>query len=97
MTPWTAACQAPLSIEFSRQEYWNELPCPPPEDLPNPGIKTGPLALQADSLQSEPPGSKCDINSSKFKFYFLELSGIFFQYFQSTVEATDAESADTKG
>ena len=35
----TAACQAPLSLGFSRQEYWNGLPCPPPGDLPDPGIK----------------------------------------------------------
>ena len=32
---WTLACQAPLSVGFSRQEYWSRLPCPPPEDLPN--------------------------------------------------------------
>ena len=38
-TPWTAACQAPLSMEFSRQEYWSGLPCPSPGDLPNPGTK----------------------------------------------------------
>ena len=38
-TLWTAACQAPLSKGFSRQEYWSGLPCPPPEDLPNPVIK----------------------------------------------------------
>ena len=37
--PWTAAHQAPLSMEFSRQEYWSGLPCPPLGDLPNPGIK----------------------------------------------------------
>ena len=39
-TPWTVAYQAPLSIEFSRQEYWSGLPFSPPGDLPNPGIKT---------------------------------------------------------
>ena len=39
VTPWTVACQASLSMEFSRQEYWSGLPCPPPGDLPNPGIK----------------------------------------------------------
>ena len=39
-TPWTAACQAPLSMRFSRQEYWSGLPCPPPGDLPDPGIET---------------------------------------------------------
>ena len=38
-TPWTVACQAPLSMEFSRQEYWSGMPCPPPGDLPYPGIK----------------------------------------------------------
>ena len=39
-TVWTVAHQAPLSLGFSRQEYWSGLPCPPPGDLPNPGIKT---------------------------------------------------------
>ena len=38
-TPWTVACQAPLSMEFSRQEYWSGLPFPPPGDLPDAGIK----------------------------------------------------------
>ena len=38
-TLWTVAHQAPLSMEFSRQEHWNGLPCPPPGDLPDPGIK----------------------------------------------------------
>ena len=50
------AHQAPLSMEFSRQEYWSGLPCPFPRDLPNPGIKSGSLTLQADALPSEPPG-----------------------------------------
>ena len=39
VTLWTVACQAPLSVEFSRKEYWNGLPFPPPGDLPVPGIK----------------------------------------------------------
>ena len=43
------------SMEFSRQEYWSGLPCPPPGDLPNPGIKLQSPALQADSLPTEPP------------------------------------------
>ena len=42
-TLWTVVCQAPLSMAFSRQEYWIGLPCPPPGDLPNPGIK--PMSL----------------------------------------------------
>ena len=49
-TLWTAASQALLSMGFSRQEYWRELPCPLPGDLPNPGIEPASPALQADSL-----------------------------------------------
>ena len=52
-TPWTVACQGPLSTEFLRQEYWSGLPFPSPKDLHNPGIAPGSPALQADSLPSE--------------------------------------------
>ena len=52
----TAACHAPSQRRFSRQEYWSGLPCPPPGDLPNPGIRPGSPALQADSLPAEPSG-----------------------------------------
>jgi len=55
-TLWTVARQAPLSMGFSRQEYWSGLPCPPAGDLPNPGIEPGSPTLQANSLPSEPPG-----------------------------------------
>ena len=55
-TPWTVARQAPLSMEFSRQEYWSGLPCTSLGDLPDPRIEPGSPALQADSLPSEPPG-----------------------------------------
>ena len=55
-TPWTVAHQAPLSMGFSRQEYWSGLPFPSPGDLPNPGIEPWSPALQADALTSEPPG-----------------------------------------
>ena len=57
-TPWTGwgPPQAPPSMGFFRQEYWNGLPCLPPEDLLNPGIKPMSPALQADSLPTEPPG-----------------------------------------
>ena len=57
--PWTVARQAPLSMGFSRQEFWNGLLSPPPGDLPDPGIKPmSPMssALQADSLLAEPSG-----------------------------------------
>ena len=58
-TPWTVACQAPLSKEFSRKEYWNGLPFPSPGDLSNPGIE--PMSLmsphwQVGSLPLAPPG-----------------------------------------
>ena len=54
--PWTIAGQAPLSMEFSRQEYWSGLPFPFSGDLPDPGIEPRSPALQADSLLSEPLG-----------------------------------------
>ena len=54
-TPWTVAYQAPLSMGFSKQEYWSGMPFPPPGDLPDPGIEPGSPALQADALPSEPP------------------------------------------
>ena len=54
--PWTVACQSPLSMEFSRQEYWSGLPFPSPGDLSDPGIKPGFPALQTNSLPSELPG-----------------------------------------
>ena len=53
-TPWTVAYQAPPSVGFSRQECWRGLPFPSPGDLPDPGIKPGSPALQADALLSEP-------------------------------------------
>ena len=48
VTLWTVARQAPLSMEFSRKEYWNGLPSPPPGDLPEPGIK--PVSLKSPAL-----------------------------------------------
>ena len=60
VTPWTAAYQAPPSMGFSRQEYWSGVPFPSPGDLPDPGIKPGSLALQADALPSKPPGKPGD-------------------------------------
>ena len=51
-TPWTLAYQAPLSMGFSRQEYWSGLPFPSPGDLPDPESEPGSPALQADALPS---------------------------------------------
>ena len=60
MTPWTVACQAPLSMRFSRQEYWSGLPFPPAGDLPNPGIEPGSPELQVDSLPTELRGNQVE-------------------------------------
>ena len=58
MTPWTVVHQVPLSIEFSRQEYWSELPYLSPGDDPNPGVEPRSPALQADFLPSELSGKQ---------------------------------------
>ena len=60
-TPWTVAHQAPLCIEFSRQEYWTGSPFPSPRDLPNPAIE--PMSLVSPALAgrfftTEPPGTE---------------------------------------
>ena len=55
-TPWTVTHQAPLSMGFSRQEYWSGLPLPSPGDLPNPGIEPRSPALLVDSLPAKPQG-----------------------------------------
>ena len=61
--PWTAAHQAPLSMGFSRQEYWSRLPCPPPGDLPYPGIK--PMSATSPALT----GELFTTNSTGFFFF----------------------------
>ena len=57
LTLWTIAHQAPLSMGFSRQEYWSGLLFPPPGDPPKPGIEPRSPTLQADALTSAPPGN----------------------------------------
>ena len=73
-TPWTLAHQSALYTEFSRQEYWSGLPFPSPGDLPDPGIKPGFSALQAYSLQSEPPGKPILFQSpASISYYVIAL------------------------
>ena len=82
-TPWTVACQAPLSMEFSRQEYWSGLPFPSPGDLPDPGIKPAspcipmPSALAGGSFTTSTTwGVPINIYvyvSVFFSFYWLSL------------------------
>ena len=55
-TPWTVALQAPLSMEYSSQEYWSELPFPPPGDLPDPEIKPVSPALAGRFFTTAPSG-----------------------------------------
>ena len=59
---WTVAHQAPLFMEFFRQEYWSGLPCPPPGDLPNPGIEPRSPTLQVDSLPLALPEKSHDLS-----------------------------------
>ena len=56
VTLWTVACQAPLSVGFSRQEYWSGLPFPPPGDIPDPGTKPTSPALAGGFFTTELPG-----------------------------------------
>ena len=55
-TPWTIACQAPWSMEFSRQEYWTRLTFPSPGDRPNPGVKAGSALLAGGFSTAMRPG-----------------------------------------
>ena len=67
----TVAHQAPLSMGFSRQESWSALPCPPPGDLPNPGIKPLSPVLQTDSLPAEPQESPpFTLSSLNYAYYY---------------------------
>ena len=63
-TPWTVACQAPLSMGFPRQEYWSGEPLPSPRDLPNPGTEPSSLALAGGFFTAEPPGQQRTILST---------------------------------
>ena len=77
VTPWTVAHQTLLSMEFSRQVYWNGLPFSSPGQLPNPETEPGFPSLQADSLPSEPPGkplvNRSDIPEKRM-FEFEDIS-----------------------
>ena len=92
VTLWTVACQAPLSMGFSRQEYWSGVPCPPPGDLPNPGIEPQSPALQADSLPLSHQGSPPLFHICMYIFnlykYFLRV------YLEGSVQSTDFKLSD---
>ena len=67
VTPWTIACQAPLSMGFLRQEQWSGFPFPSPGDLPNPGIKPMSPALAGRFFTTEPSGKPSFVDMCFFK------------------------------
>jgi len=80
--PWTVTHQAPLSMGFSRQEYWSGLPWPPPGDLPSPGIKPASPTLAGGFFTTVPPGKpRCVDFSFVFwvivHYYFILLLTLF--------------------
>ena len=68
--PWTIACQAPLSMGFSRQEYWSGFPFPSPGDLPDTGIETASPAVASESFTTEPPVIVLYLYCLFFTLYF---------------------------
>ena len=69
--PWTVAHQAPVSMGFSRQGDWSGLPCPFPENLPNPGMEPGSPAFEADSLPTELQGKAYHVVKGYSLMYHL--------------------------
>ena len=70
-TPWTGASQAPLSIEFSKQEYRSGLPFPTPGDLPNSRIESESYALAGGFFTTESPGKPCMPAEDGYSFFYL--------------------------
>ena len=88
VTAWTVACQAPLSMGFARQEYWRELLCPPPGNLPDPGSNLCLLCWQADSLpmshlEALPDTWLANIFSQFFTFFMVSFKKEFSFNFES--------------
>ena len=73
-TPWTVAIQAPLYMEFSKQEYWSALPFPPPGHLPDLGIKPMSPALAGRFFTTESPGlTKSKLTVLVFPWYIMQI------------------------
>ena len=83
VTPWTVPCQASLSMKFSRQENWSELPFPSPGGTPASGIKPGSPALQGDSLSSELPGKPTYMGMYTYKHKYTNTLLAFIQGLQT--------------
>ena len=94
-TLWTVVHQAPLSTGFSRQKYWNGLPCPSPRDLLHSGIKLIYLALAGGFLTAEPPGSPIiHAGRSKMKFFGWGVTVSHQQEFAFGFVAEEREKSD---
>ena len=70
-TPWTVACQAPLTMRLSRQAYWSDLPFFSPGNFPGPGIEPRSPALQADSLPTKLSGKPLFSSSFTYSLFFV--------------------------
>ena len=89
-TPWTVACQTPLSIGFPRQEYWSGLPFPSPGDLCNPGVEPASPELAGRLFTTEPPGrsiSLCSLTCDR-RFWKKVICTDFFIYWYSKKSET---------
>ena len=82
-TPWTVAYQGPLSMGFSRQEYWSGLPFPSPGDLPSPGIEPRSPALQADTLLANAPNTYHVKTMNLIWFELVPFTGYLSKYLTS--------------
>ena len=80
LTLWTVAHQAPLSVGFSRQEYWSGLPCPPPGDLPNPGIKLVSLMSSALAGRFFTTRANWEVPCSRYQYFISVHCEIIFYY-----------------
>ena len=87
---WTVTRQAPLSMRFPRQKYWRGLPCPPPGDIPDPGIEPAFPVLQADPLPLSHLGRPMEdvhrLNANTMLFYIRKLSTLGVWYLQGILE-----------
>ena len=94
VTPWTVACQAPLSIRFFRQEYWGGLSCPPPGDLSDPGIKHMSLMFPALADRFFPlvPTHYSDIKMNEIMPFAATLMGLEYIMLSQTEKDTYHDS-----
>ena len=96
-TPWTVACQAPLSMGFSRQEYWSELPFPPPGDFPDPRIEPESPALVDEFFTTEPPRTTFWKSNLLFVLYFISAAATAAKSLQSCPTLCDPRDGSPPG